>query len=98
MGNAPLAATIAGTTINRGGVRGSGVGFHPNLLNNEGKSPLHYAVMNGNSDLVSLLVQCGLDPHQKDSSGNCAVDYAAVHNQRELMLKSLLHSSSTSQQ
>jgi len=53
-----------------------------------GRTPLLYAVINGNSDLIRLLLQHGADPRIKNDKGYDAID-AANHTGNEEIMKLL---------
>jgi ankyrin repeat protein len=42
----------------------------PNLVDNEGKTPLHYVCNNGNLDIVKLLLKANADPNLPNKYGD----------------------------
>ncbi|MGB2997176.1 MAG: ankyrin repeat domain-containing protein, partial [Phycisphaerae bacterium] len=40
----------------------------------KGRTPLHWAMLGGHSDVAELLIARGADPNAKDSEGNTAMD------------------------
>ena len=62
-------------------------GLDPNIKDNSGWTPLHYAAEGGHLDVVKLLLERGADPNVKDKAGDtplhnaakkCHVDVAGV--------------------
>lgn len=52
------------------------LGANPNIQNSKGETPIIKAVLEGNIEMVRLLVERGADRFKKDNSGASAVDYA----------------------
>ena len=50
-----------------------GAGANPNYEDEEGTTPLHWAVWNGNLQLVSALVACGANVEKCDKYGVTAL-------------------------
>ena len=44
-------------------------GANPNVVNAEGKTPLHLAARNGHSHVVEILIEGGSDPNKTDDEG-----------------------------
>lgn len=44
-------------------------GINPNIRNNEGWMPLHYATENGYDEVISLLLEAGADANALNSAG-----------------------------
>lgn len=53
-------------------------GADPNVLNNEGESPLHVACREGRADLVALLLDRGGEIEARDSSGATPLFFAVM--------------------
>lgn len=65
-----------------------------NALDNDQRSPLHWASYKGYHDLVRLLLVLGCDPHAQDSEGCNALHWAAVRGCSEaatILLQARLH-------
>ena len=58
-------------------------GANPNLQDNSGKSPLHYAAAYGIPKIVSALLDAGADPAANDKSGKTPWDYAKENSALE---------------
>jgi uncharacterized protein len=52
------------------------MGFDPNLLNDNGYSPLQYAAMRGNPQMVELFIRNGASVSQLSKDGESAVELA----------------------
>jgi ankyrin repeat protein len=63
--------------------------FDPNLLNNNGYTPLQYAAMRGNAQMVELLLRNGANVGILSKEGESAVELALKmgHTQAEQVLK-----------
>jgi ankyrin repeat protein len=55
-----------------------------NAKDNEGLTPLHYAVVTGHKDLVSLLIARGADINARDNRGATPLHLAVDRVQREI--------------
>ena len=53
-------------------------GAHVNIIDDYGKSPLHYAAKCGNSFFVSILLEHGANVYLKDNAGMTVLEYAAT--------------------
>ena len=56
-----------------------------NVVDKEGKTPLHYAAMGGSGEVVSLLLSSGVDRDREDKQGFKAYDYAKEHDMKEVL-------------
>jgi ankyrin repeat protein len=61
-----------------------------NIQNNSGATPLHWAVIKGNEDIVLKLIECGALLDIKDIYGATTIDWAIVTHHSEILLE-LLH-------
>ncbi|CAF4914337.1 unnamed protein product [Pieris macdunnoughi] len=59
-------------------------GGDPNIINDDGLSPVHIAAIWGRVENLKLLIGCGGDPSRKDIDGISAFDYAAREQQWEV--------------
>lgn len=59
-------------------------GGSPNLQNEDGKSLLHVACIDGYSGLLESLLESGADPNIEDNEGDTPLDYAAFANYKEI--------------
>ncbi|XP_047509572.1 ankyrin repeat and LEM domain-containing protein 1-like [Pieris napi] len=59
-------------------------GGDPNIVNEDGLSPVHIAAIWGRVENLKLLIGCGGDPSRKDIDGISAFDYAAREQQWEV--------------
>ena len=50
----------------------------------EGRSPLHLATLEGRIDIVKELMIRGASPHTKDSGGNTPINYAEKYDHKEI--------------
>jgi ankyrin repeat protein len=48
---------------------------HINCLDNQGQTPLHWAVMAGNCEVVKLLLEFGADPNKPSGAGAYVTPY-----------------------
>lgn len=57
---------------------------HFNLEDNSGKNLLHYAAINGNTDVISYIrsLDINIPLDKKDQSGNSPLDYALEFNNK----------------
>ncbi|KAL4725858.1 hypothetical protein ACLX1H_006532 [Fusarium chlamydosporum] len=60
-------------------------GANISLRTEENKTPLHFAVMNGNIGVVSKLLTLGADPTDEDVNGLNALHYAAKEGHLQIM-------------
>jgi ankyrin repeat protein len=51
-------------------------GANVNNILMHGRTPLHLPAASGNISVMTLLLQYGADPHQRDDSGNSAIEIA----------------------
>jgi len=51
-------------------------GFSPNLVNDNGITPLMVSAWKGRENIVNYLLKSGADPTVQDPQGNTALDYA----------------------
>ncbi|MCW3052693.1 MAG: hypothetical protein JWN14_1863 [Chthonomonadales bacterium] len=76
-GNTPLHKAVHGDWSNLTAVRLLlEFGAQPDLINNEGHTPLHLAAGWGALSCVQALLAAGADPHRPDADGDTAVDLA----------------------
>ena len=47
----------------------------PNVVNNDGQTPLHLALKEGNKKIIDLLIKNGGDLNRKDNEGKKPFDY-----------------------
>ena len=60
-------------------------GMDPNVRDDEGRTPLHYAARSGRVERVRCLVlECGADPKLLDQNGKSALDYASENGHVEV--------------
>ncbi|MBK8964760.1 MAG: ankyrin repeat domain-containing protein [Candidatus Competibacteraceae bacterium] len=71
----------AGADVNGGGVGGGVVlsWSDPNLQNQDGVTPLHWAASHGNVDTIRALVEAGADPTVPDKRNRLPIDAAHEH-------------------
>lgn len=62
-------------------------GKDPLLPDNEGKIPLHFAVMNGNPDVIRSLLAHGANPLLKDVYGNIPLHYLSYVGNPDIQLE-----------
>lgn len=55
-----------------------------NIIDKNGTTAMHYAVMFRNYDALKLLMQANADIKIKDNSGKSPLDYASVYNDKKL--------------
>jgi len=58
-----------------------------NVRDDSGKTPLHYASLDGNLDIVKYLVNKGADVNVRDDRGNIPLDYV---KQKDLDIRKYL--------
>jgi len=56
-----------------------------NLPDDDGDTPLHKAVMNGNQDIIKLLVERGAEPRKSNRYGQTPIDIAEKFFKKELV-------------
>ena len=57
-----------------------------NAQDHEGKTPLHWAALNGHVKVVRCLVkECGANPYVRDYYGKSALDYASENGHLEVV-------------
>jgi len=65
-------------------------GIDPNIQDDSGETPLHYAAGGGHPDVVKLLLERGADPNVKDYNGRTPLHIAAenchVHEVKVLLV------------
>ncbi|PIA48889.1 hypothetical protein AQUCO_01300054v1 [Aquilegia coerulea] len=61
-----------------------GDGESVNLKDSEGRTPLHWAVDRGHSDIVELLLSKNADVNAKDNEGQTPLHYAAVCDREDI--------------
>ncbi|WP_188595805.1 ankyrin repeat domain-containing protein [Thermocladium modestius] len=62
-----------------------GLGVDPNVKNNDGYAPLHYAAIRGNLDVVKYLVEHGADVSARDAGGNTPLHDAAMEGKLDVV-------------
>lgn len=50
-----------------------------------GELPIHFAVLEGQAEVVRFLVEKGANPMEKDFQGLTAVDHAFLHNKKDIL-------------
>jgi hypothetical protein len=86
-GSTPLHWALGGHDLKDGSVlrlmleRGAGI----NLQNQIGRTPLHYASVNGGLEFVRLLLEHGSDVEAKDNAGKTALQVAADRGHDEVV-------------
>jgi ankyrin repeat protein len=60
-------------------------GGNPNQLDEQSRTALHYAAMNGNLTIVAILIKAGAKLDAKDKLGNTPLHGAADRNQAEVV-------------
>jgi ankyrin repeat protein len=63
----------------------SAKGFDPTVLNHDRQSLLHLAAEYGSLDIVSKLLELGLNPNAQDVMGNTPLHYATQNNWTEII-------------
>lgn len=59
---------------------------HDHLLQDEGGwTPLVWAIENGHTNVVKLLLGCGADIHLRDSEGNVSIHWGAYSGNTEII-------------
>ncbi|RLB42843.1 MAG: hypothetical protein DRH12_04585 [Deltaproteobacteria bacterium] len=64
---------------------GANINFQITKGPNTGATPLMFAIMANNTEMVEYLLKHGADPYIRDSTGNSAIDYAKKENNMELI-------------
>jgi ankyrin repeat protein len=62
-------------------------GFSPDTQDEEGRTPLHYAVDLENKDLIKFLLKNGANPYKVDKDGSSPIDEAAYIEECIVLLK-----------
>lgn len=60
-------------------------GADPNLADNNGTTPLHYATMSENYELVNMLIGYKADKYKMNNKGKSAFDYALITKNQEII-------------
>ena len=66
-------------------------GIDPNIQDDIGDTPLHYAAEHGHLDVVKLLLEHGADPNIQNNSGKTPLHYAALDGHLEIVKFLLEH-------
>jgi cytohesin len=67
-------------------------GASPNAKDNDGKTPLHEAALEGRVEIVKLLLERGADPRIADNEGHIPLDYAKDSTIRSLLESAMRNS------
>jgi ankyrin repeat protein len=66
-------------------------GANVNAINSSGFTSLHHAVMNGNLQLIQLLISQGADPNVKDNKGNTPLHTLSYTKLNDQVLNAMAH-------
>lgn len=66
-------------------------GADVNLLDEEGYSPLHWAIQEGYLDIVRLLIESGADLEKQNREGFSPLHIALLDNQTEIAIEMIRH-------
>ena len=58
-------------------------GLDVNAVNSFGRTPLHYAVGNGNPDVITVLIEAGADPNARCDADETPLDRAEAEDKPE---------------
>lgn len=61
------------------------VGIRPDVVDDEGRSALHWAADEGNVDAIDILIAAGLEVDGQDTDGMTPLHYAALCGHRQVI-------------